>query len=346
MNWSNSNNDGDDCHTFSKSEVMTILNTKTAIASLSLVACLATLILMCALTCWQKIMTTFVGRLKFYLTAVALVLSLMYLLQVQPVEPQVVGRENYTTVTDIATKNSDWNRACKGIAFLLQYVSWVMLLLIGWMIVLLLWYSHRLQDKQAAVTLHQDRKTGFEVGGIVFTLLFPLLFLWIPFVSDNYGLAGQWCGIIVRSGASCDSSGNDSDAGSLHPGLGLQIGLWYGPAILIALICIVGLNFVVYRFWVYYKLHGHSNKMTSAIIKGIPPTIYLVIYNMINIFNATSIMYYNITVSHDTQYRLSVAHAITGPSRALAVPFAFVLSHLIIHCYFNNNKKKTYTPIV
>ena len=313
------------CHSFSAKELNTIFYTRISVAIVSFVACLMTLILMCVLICYLKVWKTLVHRMKLYLTAVALVLSVMYLLQVLPVKCIEVQDES-------TGENSNWNEACKGITFLLQYVEWVMLLVICWMIVYLLWLiqSQLRSLEKKFDALNNKSKVQFEIAAILFTLTFPLLFVWTPFSTDNYGLEDIWCGIIISD---C-SNGQES----LRRGLGYLIGTWYGPSFIVVLLCTVGVIIVVYSLWIYYKRKGCTGYMTSAILRGIPPAVYLVIYNVISCVDITSqLIHYtasSITRGGAVDYHLWLTHAVTGPSRALAVPFAFVLSQIFIHYYF------------
>ena len=304
-----------------------IIYTKTTMAAVSFVACLGTIILMCVLIFWKRSWNTLVDRLKLYLTVVALALSLTYLLQVLPVDPQA-GRDG----TEIVARNDAWERTCIGIAFILQYVSWLMLLVISFLIVQMLYLAYELgKTRESTITSHYRNQMWLEIVGIVITLVFPLLFLWEPYVTDNYGLDGVWCGTIVTH-RNCHNK-----HAKLFPGLGYLIGMWFGPVTIVALLCVFGLIFVTYRFWMYYKIHGRTLEMTRAIIKAIPPTAYLVIYNFINCFDAASYLYHNVKGSHAynrDDYRLWVTHAVTGPCRALAIPIMFVLIHLCIHYYY------------
>ena len=88
------------CHVFSEGEMKAIIYTKAAMAAVSFVACLGTIILMCVLIFWKRVWNTFVDRLKLYLTVVALALSLTYLFQVLPVDPQASGNG-----TEIVARN-------------------------------------------------------------------------------------------------------------------------------------------------------------------------------------------------------------------------------------------------
>ena len=106
----------------SGSELVDVVVGKAVTASFTFVACLATLILMCLLKVWRK----FVYRLTMYLTAVAMLLSLAFVVQVLPVTSR--GEE-------VAARSTEWESVCKAIAFILQYIIWVMLLTICWTII-------------------------------------------------------------------------------------------------------------------------------------------------------------------------------------------------------------------
>lgn len=319
------------CRSLSEQDVKVVINTKIATASLSFVACFVTFILICVLVCYMKVWKTFIHRLKLYLTAVALFLSIMYILQVLP-----VTTKEGDNGTETVTRSGDWSRACEAIAFLLQYTQWVMLLIICWMILFLLWLVYYLvQTEVKAVTLENNLR--LEIGGIFFTLIFPLLFLWTPFVTQNYGLGGQWCGIVIKHSNGCSEKNE-----SLLPGLGYQIGIWYGPAFVVAFLCTIGVIIVIHRLWLYYKENGRTEQMNNAIIKGIPPAAYLVLFNVINCINAASLVYHVLSNDESTNYHLWITHAITGPCRALAIPFAFVLSHLFIRCCFKKKRDSYY----
>ena len=309
---------------FSDRQLNAIFYTRIGVASVSFIACLVALILMCVLICYVKVWKTSVHRLKLYLTTAALIISPLYLLQTLPIK----------------YPNVDWTSDCMAIGILQLYMNWVMLLLICWMFVYLLRLAQRIA-KPLKLGNSPNSKC-IEGAGIVFTLSFPLLFVWTPFVTGSYGLGYVWCGIIVRRSGAC----HDTDFPTR--GLGYLIGLWYGPAFIVVLLCMVGLIFVIGIFVMYYKKRGLTQQINSAIIKGIPPAVYLILYNAINLVDITSLTYHNIRHSEkgdSVDYHLWMTHAVTGPSRALAVPFAFVLSQLLIQCCFKKGKTVAYVQI-
>ena len=74
--------------------------------------------------------------------------------------------------------------ACKSISFIVEYILWVELLFT----ICLVFHLFCL-----AVCLKNFKK--LEIGYVLFSILFPLLFSWIPFIHNSYGVAGAWCWI-------------------------------------------------------------------------------------------------------------------------------------------------------
>ena len=309
------------CHTFSDKELNAIFFARVGVASVSFIACLVALILMSVLICCMKVWKTFVHRLKLYLTATALIISPLYLLQALPMQ----------------YPNAHWTSGCKPIAFLHMYVNWVMLLLICWMFAYLLRLAQRIGKP---LRLRFPHNSCLEGAGIAFTLVLPLLFVWTPFVTDSYGLGCLWCGIIIK---------HFKDTDSPIRGLGYLIGLWYGSTIIVVLLCTVGFFFVIGKFVTYYKRRGLTQHISNAIVKGIPPVSYLILYNAINCVDISNLTYHSIARldgrEDNIDYHLWMTHAVAGPSRALAIPFAFVLSQLLIQCCFRKRKKVPYVWI-
>ena len=265
-------------------------------------------------------------RLKLYLTGVALVLSVLYLLQVLPMKSGSPDREN-----GIWSDGRWGNSACKLISFSLMYTDWVMLLLICWLIL----YLFRLAQciGKPLTLFHVHHQVLFEAAVIAFTFTLPLLFVWAPFVTDLYGVGSMmWCGIVI-----------ERNCGDTRQGLGILIGIWYLPAAVIALLCTVGVIIVISLFWKYYKRQGLTRQMSNAIMKGVPPVTYLVLYNTINCIDISSLIYHNSSRGswkRNTDYHLWITHAITGPGRALIIPFAFVLSQALIRCCLAESRRK------
>lgn len=302
-------------HNFSQGERDVIFYTRVGTSTFAFVACLVALVVLCVFMFGLHLWTTFVHRLKLYLTVVALVLSVLYLLQVLPVK--LGSTDGGKTVT------RSWNRGCEAIVFLLLYTDWVMLLLICWLVVYLYRLARHIGQPLTISQVHKHHKY-FEGISTALTLALPLLILWIPFVFDSYGTEDNfWCGMINSQ------NGNNN---SRITGIGLTIGLWYIPAALVTIVCTVVIIMAFALFWLYYKHKGLTHQMSQAIIKGIPPIIYLILYNIINFIDISALIYHNIDQKdwkERVDYALSLVHAVTGPARAMIIPFAFVLSHFV-----------------
>ena len=313
------------CYTFSHREVNTIFTIRVVVASLSLTACLIAFLVLCVLICCVKVWKTYVHRLKLYLMFVALVLSIMYLLQVLPTRSTAV--ETPDAARDLQEK---WHAGCGAIAFLLQYFDWVLLLLICWMVLYVLWLVQRVGKPLSDYYFKHHQ--WLEVGVVVFTLTFPLLFLWTPFISDDYGLGDIWCGNVLRPNSLCSNTNQ-----SIETGLGYLLGTWYVPGLLLTVLCIVGIFVVVGYVWVYYRKKGLTKKMKSAIIQGLPPTMYLIAYDIISGLDIASLLYHyntSITRGGTVDFHLWKTHAVTGPCRALAIPVAFVVGKVSVRLCF------------
>ena len=253
------------CSRFSEEQLIAIFNTRVAVATTSIASCLITIILLCIMICYLKIWRTLIHRLKLYITIAAIVAAAMYLLQVLPMK----------SLADGATENHGWGRWCKGIAFFLNYSDWVMLLVICWMTVFLLWLTQPLVQglKNSINPLSERRKMQFEFTIIIMTLVFPLFFLWVPFIDDDYGLADVWCGNIISKGSECSNATHEG----WKTGFSYLVGTWYIPSFIIALLCIAGIVVVACSLWQYKKRKGYSKHISSAITKAAPPTVYLII---------------------------------------------------------------------
>ena len=60
------------------------------------------------------------------------------------------------------------------------------------------WRSFLKKVKEKAFTCHETKLTKPDVATVVFMIVFPLLFDWIPFTTNSYGQFGTWCWIRIR----------------------------------------------------------------------------------------------------------------------------------------------------
>lgn len=119
------------------------------------------------------------SRILLYITAVSLAWSIAAGLQVLPVE---------TTATQVTLKTGlGWRDACTALGFLSNYFS----------LCKVFFAFAFCADVFAAKWWRKDLRTvRWEAAAFASSLVLPLvLFSWVPFVGNSYGLAGTWCSI-------------------------------------------------------------------------------------------------------------------------------------------------------
>ena len=310
------------CRSLTSREMNSIFYTRVGACILTFVACLSSLLVICHYVCWRRIWNTFVHRLKLQLTAVALVLSVLYLLQVLPMKLDRHAGDKYRDAS------KEWSDGCKVVIFLLQYGDWVLMLIILWLMIYLCriaWKCGRNATDQS-VDYHQR---FFEILGTVAAFTVPIFIVWMPFVGGYYGVDDhKWCEIIVR--VNCKRTSKDLE------GIGYLMGTWYVPAVFVTLASTVGIIVALMLVWRHYRSQGLTRQMTQAVLKAVAPITYLVLFNIVNVIDSTNLIYHSLTdeesLNDSVDYRLWLMHAVTGPGRAMTIPFGFVLSQIIMEC--------------
>ena len=327
---------GEACHSPTSRQVDSIFYTRVGTSSLTLVACLVSLVILSYYVCWRRTWNTFVHRLKLQLTAVALVVSVLYLLQVMPVKLDKQPRDEYSTAS------KEWTEACKLVIFLQTYGDWVLMLIILWLVIYLCRLAWKIGQprpiSRQTVRYHQKL---FEVLGTAAVFTVPLLIVWIPFVDGHYGVDDhKWCGIAMRE--TCNRTHKNLK------GIGYVLGIWYIPSVLITLASTVGMIIAIAIFWRLFKRHGLTLRMRLAVLKGIGPVTYLILFNIINFIDGTNLIYHSLTNEHSwnssVDYHLWLVHAVTGPARAMAIPFGFIVTQLFTECCFRK-RRETYNEL-
>jgi len=305
------------CHQFTPEQWHILIIARTATASVSCLACCIAFVMIVAFKAYKK----FSHRLILYLTLAAFSLSILYALQILPT------RETGGTVSI----RSGWGGLCTAIAFLDQYTGWVMLLILCWI---------SLYIFLVAIFRYSTTKLRYEVCGLLFIILLPLTYVWVPFISGRYGLAGVWCWIkLTTDSVNC--------SGSYTEGLEYQIGLWYGPSIVMTSFSFVGMMALVVAFCKGAVAKATSPLHREALKEAAPMLIYLVYFNFINCLDIVNRIYYAaVTLSKETNpyFPLWMANAIAGPGRPLIIPFAFTCSQLMRHFWKHSTKRVPKVP--
>ena len=179
-----------------------------AVSIVSMASCLAAIVMWVFFRLYKR----FPHRLSLYLLAATLFHA-------------------FTQAMEITTLNHDYeskfqSRLCSGAGFLVVYGSWVALL-----------FSTELVFHLSYLVLKQKELWSWKVElfYIFFPLLFPCLFVWIPFMYDTYGLAEAWCWI-RKQNEFCEL---------LIAGLIEQFALWYVPYFILAIINFISVTIIV-----------------------------------------------------------------------------------------------------
>ena len=211
--------------------------------------------------------------------------------------------------------------SCKIVAFIIHYSMWVKLLFT-------LWLSFHLFSY--VVFLKNFKK--LELLYILFSLLFPLLHSWIPFIHNTYGYAGAWCYIRTWTG-NCSME-------KYTEGIIEVFVLFYGPIILSLI-----LNFfaLLVMFFVLVKelfksrknekeqlLMGQRNVKINALKQLLPLLAYPIIYLFLLISPLIDRIYD--AVATKPSYPLTAFHVTTGSLMGVFAGLALITHVCCIRC--------------
>ena len=184
---------------FSEHQRQTLLVVRSSIAMVSAATCLAAI----AMWVFFRLHKRFPHRLSLYLLAAALF-------------------QSFTLATNILSLNHDYesdfqSNLCSVVGFLVEYSSWGVLL-----------FSTEMVFHLSYLVLMQKElwSRKVELLYIFFPIVFPWLFVWIPFIHNTYGLAGAWCWIRKQ----------DEYCNPFKEGLIEQFALWYVPYFILTII--------------------------------------------------------------------------------------------------------------
>ena len=121
-------------------------------------------------------------RIFLYLAIVSLLDRIVFGMEVLPIKFEVLGNTSLVTLLN----QSGWEDACAAIGFVSQYLSLSKSLALLWLCL----YVFALAILRVHLQLVRH-----EVAGLLCISLIPLVIVWIPFLSNGYGLGGTWCWI-------------------------------------------------------------------------------------------------------------------------------------------------------
>ena len=191
------------------------------LGSLSTIPCLTAVVLVFVF----KLHKNFAHRLALYQVLAALFYGIIAAIQLAFVRyPKLDG-------DDIG---------CAVIGFFSVFSLWVKLMFTSWVVLHLFCFSVFYKDLQHKI---------IEKLFVCISIGFPLLFVWIPFISwptginsttIAYGSAGAWCWI--------KNWKNDCSEDKFLPGIVEQFILWYGPALFCSIANSIAIIIIIARF--------------------------------------------------------------------------------------------------
>ena len=281
--------------------------------------------------CDLRLLRRFTYRLALYLVISAMFYSTVAVFAFQELRYEV------STADDV--------RFCKAAGFLLQYSDWIKLLLTT------ITTFHLLLFMVFHYNLESVLGLKFEIGCIIFSLVFPLLFIWYPFMNDTYGKAGAWCWIKTK-----DENGIAIEAGKIE-----QLAIWYGPfSVLLFLntlvILLIILVLVCRSAHSQYKRSLPNDPAQQQLLKfssgsnagnkttehahllklSLPLLAYPIVYQFLSFFAFADRLYR--IVNNNPLLGLWFAHAIASASRGF---FAGIT--LIVHLCLVKVKRSSYS---
>ena len=152
----------------------------------------------------------------------------------------------------ITNPENEKGPACEIIGFFFAYFLWVKLMFMSWVVLHLFCFSVFYKDLQ-----------NLEILFVCVSVLFPLLFLWAPFISGKeyggvpvYGSAGAWCWI--------KNWRNDCVDDKFNLGIGEQFGFWIAPATVCSFVDSIAFIIIIIRL----LYHSKSGSEVSLLVAG------------------------------------------------------------------------------
>ena len=228
---------------------------------------------------------------------------------------------------------------CKALGFLFQYSMWLLLLFTIFIVFHL-----------AALIFFYKPLHKCEAFFVLFSLIFPLLFLWIPFIRDLYGFSGVDCSIRIRNSSAADDKCSVDEEGLIE-----SFVLWYGPFFffLIANAVLTAAMIVVLCYRAFRKQPNNNSlqqltndsesedqicvrfqhpadspnteafQYKKALKSTLPLLAYPIIYTFFDCFALVDRIYQ--VISPGKVFSLRIVHALFGPSRGFLAGVIFIV---------------------
>ena len=207
--------------------------------------------------------------------------------------------------------------ACKTIAFLLEYFLWIKLLFT----ICLVFHLFCL-----AVWLKNFQK--LEIGYVLFSILFPLLHSWIPFIHNSYGVSGAWCWIRDWK--------NDCATQKYLEGIIEQFVLWFVPLFVSMTVTVVAVFIIIIVLAKRAYAHNsseneclyESNQNKKAIKELLPLLAYPVIFYVLSLFPIIDRIYSATSINNNVGW--AVAHGLSEGLWGFCSSWALIIHILVM----------------
>ena len=302
-----------DCNSaFTQKQKNNLLIAKSVTGMLSLAMCLIAVFLVFCL----RLHKYFTYRLAMYQILSSLCLSVV----------QVLGLTllNYD-------ENVYQQIACKTTAFFLEYFLGIKLIFTTCLVFHLFCL---------AVCLKNFQK--FEIGYVLSSILFPLLYSWIPFINESYGVSGAWCSI--------KSWEDDCATQKYLEGIIEQFVLWYGPIFVSLTLSVVAVFIILIvlaqRAYAHKNpeneclIENHEHNQNKKAIKELLPLLaYPVIFYVVALFPLINRI--DSAISPNATFGWFLGHALCQASWGFFSSWALIIHILVMR----QLKKKKYVQI-
>ena len=237
--------------------------------------------------------------------------------------------------------NTAYVIGCKAIVALLEFSTWTTLLYMSVLVshlsclvtlieirpIILLGVTYR----ELIITLSEpaDRTSTkarrqalcLEICYVFVPIVISLLFVWIPFLHDAYGLAGAWCWIRQK----------DDNCDSLLAGKIEQYVLGYGP---VSFLCIVAMVIVTAMLVILckrlYFQETPDQVYKTMLRENAPLMIYPVLFHIVKLLGLAHRLYQITTTIHNNTI-LWIIHAAIAPLNSLSCAIVYSLFVIIEH---------------
>ena len=297
-------------NTFTKDQRNEVLIAKGATGLLTLTMCLITV----SFVCFLRLHKYFTYRLALYQISSSLCLGIVEL--------------SFLTLLNYDGHIYHYQIECKTTAFLLEYFVWIKLLFT----LCLVFHLFCL-----AVCLKNFQK--LEIGYVLFSILFPLLYTWIPFIHNSFGVAGAWCWIKDWK--------DDCATQKYLEGIIEQFVLWYIPLFISLTLSVVAVFIILIvlarRAYTHksseneYLIENHErNRNKKAIKEILPLLVYPVIFYFLILFPIINRVYS--AISYKASFGLALAHSFTESSWGFFSSWALII-HILVMRQFKKKRR-------